>query len=84
MIIYCKTCINYFKMCTLNKILKFIVVFIFISCEKRYSCVCHSNITKSDTLIDNVKTTKLGSKGYKDTCIKNEAYNSNLTNCHLE
>jgi hypothetical protein len=37
-----------------------------------------------DTLVDQVKTTKLGSKGYKKTCTDHESENPDLKECHLE
>jgi len=54
------------------------------SCQKDYSCVCESVSKKKDTLMVQVRTTKLGSKGFKEDCIKNETTFTDLINCRLE
>ena len=55
---------------------------ILMSCEKDYSCVCTLKFKGKDTLIDHIKTTKLGSKGYRKTCSDKE--NTTLMNCRLQ
>ena len=55
-----------------------------LSCQKNYTCVCISSISQQDTIVDGVKTTKLGSKGYSRTCSDYEAKKSTLKNCHLQ
>jgi hypothetical protein len=66
--------------------IRFLVVFIsiltFTSCEKNYVCVCHSVNSKQDTMVDQIKTTKLGSKGYYKTCSGKE--NTSLNNCRVK
>ena len=52
-----------------------------LSCEKNYVCVCTSAKTSQDTIVDHIKTTKLGSKGYKKTCSKKE--NNDRSNCRI-
>lgn len=54
------------------------------ACDRNYKCVCMSGAKGKDTLVDQVKTTKLGSKGYKKTCADYEAKNPDLYDCHLE
>ena len=54
------------------------------SCQKRYDCVCNSISKNRDTLIARVNTTKIGSKGFKDDCMKNEKLFPDFVNCHLE
>lgn len=54
------------------------------ACDRNYKCVCMSVSKGKDTLVDQVKTTKLGSKGYKKTCTDHEGENADLHECHLE
>lgn len=51
----------------------FFVLLLSSACAKKYQCVCKSNVSGFDTIVDKVKTTKLGSKGYKETCDKMES-----------
>ena len=60
----------------------FLIAFTITSCDKKYVCVCTSQYNQQDTIVDQVKTTKLGSKGYKKTCINKE--NAYLSNCRLK
>ena len=66
----------------MKKLLSVFVVLLFISCEKKYTCVCTSNWSNQDTIVDQIKTTKLGSKGYKKTCAEKEK--GTASNCHLQ
>lgn len=52
------------------------------SCEKEYKCVCHDVSYGRDTIIDKVKTTELGYKGYKDYC-NNQSKDSTI-NCQVK
>lgn len=54
------------------------------ACDRNYKCVCMSAAKGKDTLVDQVKTTRLGSKGYKKTCTDYESKNADLHDCHLE
>ncbi len=54
-------------------------VLILQSCQKDYTCVCTSVKTKQDTIVDHIKTTRLGSKGYQKTCSKKE--NTYVSGC---
>jgi hypothetical protein len=59
-----------------------LIVLSFISCQKDYKCICYSSYNNQDTIVDQIKTTKLGSKGYKKTCINKE--NAYSYNCRLQ
>lgn len=59
-----------------------IIIFFISSCQKQYSCFCRIVRTDKDTVLDIVKTTKLGSKGFYKTCINYEK--KNMKDCHLE
>lgn len=59
------------------------VVFFNCSCEKTYTCICISKYSNQDTIVDQVKTTNLGSKGFGKTCTGYEASNPNLKSCSL-
>ncbi len=67
----------------MKTILKISIVLALFSCQKEYSCVCKSITKRQDTVIDKVKTTKLGSKGYKKTCKDHELQSPDLKDCHL-
>ncbi len=54
------------------------------SCKKEYNCVCTNVLTNTQSVIESVKTTKLGSKGFKESCTKKETTNTNLKNCKVE
>lgn len=54
------------------------------SCQKKYSCVCESVKSKRDSIMETVMTTKIGSKGFKEDCIKRETRSQDLVNCRLE
>lgn len=56
--------------------------FLLGSCEKKYTCTCTVIKTNKDTLMESVKTTKLGLKGFKETCRKYES--EKLNSCHTE
>jgi len=43
------------------------------SCAKDHTCLCTFVKTSKDTIIESVKTTKLGFKGFKETCRKKES-----------
>jgi hypothetical protein len=53
-----------------------------VGCQKQHSCVCKSNYNSQDTIIDKVKTTKIGAKGYKKWCL--EQQNSKISNCYVK
>lgn len=54
------------------------------SCQKKYTCVCESVSQKRDTIMESVITTKIGSKGFKEDCLKYESKSADLTNCRLQ
>jgi hypothetical protein len=56
--------------------------FLLASCEKKYTCSCTVIKTNKDTLMESVKTTKLGLKGFKETCRKYES--EKLNSCHTD
>lgn len=60
-----------------------ITIFCFCSCEKNYNCVCYTN-DNIVVLKDAVKTTRLGSKGFKRTCENYSVKDTLIHNCHLE
>lgn len=53
------------------------------SCEKYYNCICYTNDSKV-IVKDAVKTTRLGSKGFKRTCENYSVKDTLIYNCHLE
>lgn len=55
-----------------------------ISCEKEYVCVCTNSVTGEKSLGDKVKTTKLGKKGFEESCRSNSSVYNDLTDCHVE
>jgi len=55
---------------------------VIISCQKEYTCVCTSVSTGDRYIVEKVKTTKLGKKGFEKTCFSNET--SSLKDCHVE
>lgn len=65
------------------KIVSFITALFLVACSKEYSCVCKSLVTGSDTLIETVKTTKLGLKGYSDAC-KDKDKTHKVTDCSIK
>lgn len=54
------------------------------SCQKDYTCVCRGIVRNQDTIISKVKTTKIGSKGYKETCVSHNNDSLKFKDCHLE
>jgi hypothetical protein len=68
----------------MKTIFKIGIVMLFFSCTKEYTCVCKTVVSKQDTILQTVKTSKLGSKGFKETCINHETSNPNLKECHLK
>lgn len=72
----------------MNKIVvlvMFVTSFLFISCEKEYTCVCTNKTTGEKSLGDKVKTTKLGKKGFEESCkSNNDVFESDLKDCHVE
>ncbi len=58
--------------------------FVLASCQKDYKCICTTAVSKKDTLMEQVKTTKIGSKGFKDTCVKKGEDSLKVKDCHLE
>lgn len=74
------------KRTTKNKRMRYLVIVLivisFASCERNYECVCTTVKGRQDTVVDHIKTTRLGSKGYKKTCANNE--NKYLTECRLQ
>lgn len=66
----------------MKQMLSILIVTLFISCQKDYKCVCKSAYSNQDSIVGHVKTTKLGSKGYKKTCSSHEK--ATLSNCRLE
>lgn len=58
----------------MNKIVVIIIIataFSFVSCEKEYTCVCKDLHSGEITIGDKVKTTKLGKKGFENSCKAN-------------
>ena len=53
------------------------------SCEKKYDCVCKSKVNNTDVIMQSVKTTKLGSKGFKRTCLEYEQASTKWEGCYL-
>lgn len=60
-----------------------VTIFCLSSCDKNYNCVCYTNDNKV-VLKDAVKTTRLGSKGFKRTCENYSVKDTLIHNCHLE
>lgn len=56
----------------------------FSSCEKEYTCVCTKISSNEKEIQDKVKTTKLGKKGFEQSCIAKNSSSSDLTDCHIE
>jgi hypothetical protein len=54
------------------------------SCQKDYTCVCAIISKKQDTIMDKVKTIKVGSKGFKETCVKYNQDSLKYKDCDLE
>jgi hypothetical protein len=68
----------------ISRILILIIVGLSISsCNKQYTCTCKTSISKQDTILDIVETTKLGSKGFNKTCKDHETSNMNLKECRI-
>jgi PBP1b-binding outer membrane lipoprotein LpoB len=68
-----------------KKILHYVIYLLVISsCSKEYKCVCFSVSKNEAVVVESVKTTKLGSKGFKETCIKNETQFPDYKDCRLE
>jgi hypothetical protein len=65
-------------------LLLIVTPFFIIASSKQYACTCHSVITNQDTIIEVIKTTKLGSKGFSKTCIDHKKTNTNLKACRLQ
>lgn len=56
---------------------------VFVSCEKKYDCVC-ANIKSGEAIyVESVKTTNLGKKGFEKSC-KSHDGEGDYDNCHLE
>jgi hypothetical protein len=61
----------------MNKIVVMIIMvtaFLFVSCEKEYRCVCKDLNSRQITNGDKVKTTKLGNKGFEQSCKSNSIF----------
>lgn len=63
---------------------KISIVMSLFSCTKEYTCVCKTVISNQDTILQTVKTTKLGSKGFKETCANYEKSKINLKQCYVK
>ncbi len=72
----------YFKLVPIKSLFLLLLVLFICSCEKEYSCVCKYVSTGNDTIIEKVKTTELGYKGYKDYC-SNKSKDS-IINCQVK
>jgi len=59
-------------------------IILFSSCEKEYTCVCTNSVTGEKSFGDKVKTTKLGKKGFEESCKSNSSVYNDLTDCHVE
>lgn len=55
-----------------------------ISCEKEYTCVCTKISNNQKEIQDKVKTTKLGKKGFEQSCSAKNSASNGLTDCHIE
>ncbi|MES2763006.1 MAG: hypothetical protein V4677_12410 [Bacteroidota bacterium] len=59
--------------------------FAITSCEKEYTCVCTNKTTGERSPGDKVKTTKLGKKGFEESCKANDdVFENDLKDCHVE
>ncbi len=67
---------------TLRMLISSLVLWLLTSCAKEYTCSCASLKTSKDTLLESVKTTKLGLKGFEETCKNKES--DTLLNCKVE
>jgi len=66
----------------MNKIVVMIIMvtaFLFVSCEKEYRCVCKDLHSGQITNDDKVKTTKLGKKGFEQSCQSNSIFFTHST-----
>lgn len=61
-----------------------ILCFGFISCEKEYTCVCTKISNNQKEPQEKVKTTKLGKKGFEQSCKAKSEQGNDLTDCHIE
>lgn len=61
-----------------------ILGFSLISCEKEYTCVCTNTISNQKEPQEKVKTTKLGRKGFEESCLAKNSNGNNLKDCHIE
>jgi len=68
----------------MKKLIPLLAIVACISCQRDYACVCTSVSHDKDTLVDQIKTTKLGSKGYKKTCANYVNRNPDVTNCYVK
>jgi len=68
----------------MNKIeltLLILVLLTLASCQKEYTCVCTDTRNGEKISIDKVKTTKLGKKGFEDSCKSNS---TDLQECYID
>ena len=70
------------KLSICYKLFLLAIILLNSACEKEYSCVCKNVSTGNDTIIEKVKTTELGYKGYKDYC-SNKSKDS-IINCQVK
>lgn len=66
----------------MNKIVVMIIMvkaFLFVSCEKEYRCVFKDLHSGQITNDDKVKTTKLGKKGFEQSCQSNSIFFTHST-----
>jgi len=61
-----------------------ILCFSFVSCEKKYTCVCTKINSNEQVPEESVKTTKLGKKGFEKSCKAKSSESNNLRDCHIE
>lgn len=54
------------------------------SCEKQYNCVCTKISSNEKELEESVKTTKLGKKGFEESCNNKNSEKNDLKDCHIE
>lgn len=53
------------------------------SCQKEYTCVCTTISTGQECTFEKEKTTKLGKKGLRKTCLAHQDTNTSLKDCDL-
>lgn len=68
----------------LKKMLLIITIFTACSCQRDYNCVCTKVPSQQDTIVDHIKTTRLGSNGYVKTCRAFEERDARLTQCTVK